>query len=253
MQETKDELPFDSIQDREAQLADVVANQISQMIIERHLSAGERLPNEFRLAESLNVGRGTVREAVKLLVARNILVIQRGRGTFVAKNPGLLDDPLGFAFMPDKFKLIIDLLEVRMTLEPWVAELAAQRAEEEDVALIAEWCGVVEQNMLMGLPHMDADVQFHTSIAKATHNLVMPNLIPVIHSSINLLVEVTKSTLVRETIETHRRLAEAVAAHDPLSAKVAMMQHLVYNRDRVIQMCAKQELTCDKAAGQPDK
>lgn len=70
---------FETVKDRESPLAEQAAEQISQLIIDRQLTNGEKLPNEFELAEQLNVGRGTVREAVKLLVARNVLEIRRGR------------------------------------------------------------------------------------------------------------------------------------------------------------------------------
>ena len=73
---------FETVKDKELPLAEQVAGQIRQLIIDRQLTNGEKLPNEFELAQQLNVGRGTVREAVKLLVARNVLEIRRGRGTF---------------------------------------------------------------------------------------------------------------------------------------------------------------------------
>ena len=64
-------------------LSERVAQQISSLIKEQNIGVGDKLPNEFELAESLNVGRGTIREAVKLLVARNCLEIRRGKGTYV--------------------------------------------------------------------------------------------------------------------------------------------------------------------------
>ena len=59
---------FETVKDKEVPLAEQVAEQIRQLIIDRQLTHGEKLPNEFELAQQLNVGRGTVREAVKLLV-----------------------------------------------------------------------------------------------------------------------------------------------------------------------------------------
>ncbi|MEG2673407.1 MAG: GntR family transcriptional regulator, partial [Ruthenibacterium sp.] len=57
---------LDSIKGKEHSLTEQVASKISQLIIERHLTTADKLPNEFELMEQLNVGRGTVREAVKL-------------------------------------------------------------------------------------------------------------------------------------------------------------------------------------------
>lgn len=67
-------------------------------------------------------------------------------------------------------------------------------------------------------------------IAMSSKNVVIPRLIPVINSSIPLFVETTGNCLKNETIETHREIADAIAAHDSIKAKDAMYLHLVYNR-----------------------
>ena len=77
------------------------------------------------------------------------------------------------------------------------------------------------------------DIEFHAAIALSSKNVVVPRLIPVINSSIPLFVESTGNTLHKETIETHREIADAIAAHDPLRAQDAMYLHLVYNRKRI--------------------
>ena len=80
-------------------LPEQVAAQINQLIIDQNIGPEQKLPNEFELAERLNVGRGTIREAVKLLVARNCLEVRRGKGTFVVEKTGQIEDPLGFAYV----------------------------------------------------------------------------------------------------------------------------------------------------------
>ena len=131
----QDHSVFSNIQDnRTSSLAEQVADQINQVIIDQNINAGEKLPNEFELASRLNVGRGTIREAVKLLVARNCLEIRRGKGTFVVEKPGQIEDPLGFAYVKDKITLAMDLMELRLRLEPWVAQLAAQRLSNREIA-----------------------------------------------------------------------------------------------------------------------
>ena len=73
---------FETVKEKELPLAEQAAEQIRQLIIDRQLAHGEKLPNEFDLAQQLNVGRGTVREAVKLLVAQNVLENPPGTGHF---------------------------------------------------------------------------------------------------------------------------------------------------------------------------
>ena len=103
---------FENIQAKGATLPEQAAEQISKLIVAQHLTCEDKLPSEFELAELLGVGRGTVREGVKLLVARNVLEIRRGKGTYIAPNPGEIPDPLGFVYYPDQFRLALDLFHV---------------------------------------------------------------------------------------------------------------------------------------------
>ena len=73
---------------------DLAVDQIIQVILDRDMKAGDKLPNEYDLARELGVGRSTVREAIKRLVARNILTARQGAGTFVSEKNGVPEDPL---------------------------------------------------------------------------------------------------------------------------------------------------------------
>ncbi len=223
-------ITFENVKTKETSLPERVAEQISQLIIDQHLTAEDKLPNEFELAAQLNVGRGTIREAVKLLAARNILVIRRGKGTYIARHPGEIDDPLGFAYYPDQIQLAIDLLEVRLQMEPWVAAAAARRASEEDIRVMRENCLLVEQDILAGVNHLPRDMAFHVSIAQCTQNLVVPKLIPIITYSVGLFGSLNGNTLLSETIIGHRAIADAIRDHDPSAAERAMQEHLEQNR-----------------------
>ena len=164
---------------------------------------------------------------MKLLASRNIVTIRQGSGTYIASSPGMVEDPLGFTFIGNKQKLIHDLLE------PSIAAMAATNAEEKDIKKITALCDEVEVLLNNHEDHTQKDIEFHAAIALSSKNVVMPRLIPVINSSIPLFVESTGNTLYKETIETHREIADAIAAHDPLRAQDAMYLHLVYNRKRI--------------------
>ena len=85
------------------------------------------------LVERLGAGRSTVREAMKLLQSRNIVRIKQGSGTYVASNPGVADDPLGFTFIDDKQRLARDLLEMSYMIAQQKARLAAEHATNGQV------------------------------------------------------------------------------------------------------------------------
>lgn len=235
---------FETVKTKESSLAERTAEQISRLIIERQLSSEDKLPSEFELAELLHVGRGTIREGVKLLIARNVLEIRRGKGTYIAPNPGEIPDPLGFAYYPDQLQLAMDLAEVRRQVEPWTARMAAERAVPEDLELLRETCSVVEQDILAGRDHSKNDVRFHVAIAKCTHNLVVPKLIPIITYAITLFVSLTESRLKMETLLGHREIMDAICSRDGERAEMSMTQHIEYNRallEEIIRKLAQEQ------------
>lgn len=216
-------------------LTEQAADYILNYIIEEGLETGAKLPNEFELAERLGVGRGTVREAVKILVSRNVLEIRRGAGTYVSERQGLAEDPLGLALIKDKKHLALDLLHVRLMLEPEIARMAAEHATPQQKEELVLQCDKVEEMIRQGRNHMEEDVRFHEMIAACSKNQVVAKLVPVINSSIAVFVDVTNGRLRQETIETHREIVEAIVDGDPEGARGSMHMHLLYNRRAICQ------------------
>ncbi len=214
-------------------LSSKLSEELLNYIRSENLKPGDRLPNESILAKKMGVGRSSIREAMKLLASRNIVTIRQGSGTYISQTPGMVEDPLGFSFITDKQKLAQDSLEVRFLLEPAIASLAAQNASEEDISLLRRLCQEVEDLVRLGQDHTQKDIEFHTAIALSSKNVVVPRLIPIINSAIPLLIELTGNTLKQETIDTHRALTDAIAAHNAAAAHDAMYLHLVYNRARM--------------------
>lgn len=97
----------------EKNLPQKISEDIIDFILNQHLQPGDKLPNEAILSKQLDIGRSSLREAMKLLASRNIVTIKQGSGTYVASSPGIVDDPFGFTFISDKKKLVQDLLEIR--------------------------------------------------------------------------------------------------------------------------------------------
>jgi DNA-binding FadR family transcriptional regulator len=211
-------------------LPERVADQIRQLIIDHHMENGDQLPNEFELAQQLNVSRGSVREAVKLLVARNVLELRRGKGTFIADNTGVVDDPFGFAYLEDEPRLANELMDIRRQLEPWIAAKAAEQANDQDIAELRVLQYKVEELIQSGQDHLAADQQLHIRIADCTDNRVLHELVPVITYSVHLFGNLTQRRLRQETIDTHAAVVDAIAAHDPEAAREAMQEHLKHNR-----------------------
>lgn len=214
-------------------LAEQVQEQIYQYILDKPLEVGEKLPNEFALGERFGVGRSTVREAVKLLVSRGILEVRRGSGTYVVSTTPADLDPLGLRNLEDKMALALDLANVRIILEPGIAEMAALNATDEDIEKLRSLCDSVEQKIKEGDNYITDDIAFHTCVAECSKNKVVEQLIPLIDTAVMMFVNVTHKKLMQETIMTHRAVVDAIAEHDSIGAKTAMMMHMTYNRNMI--------------------
>ena len=213
-----------------------IEEELMNFILEEPVKIGEKIPNEFELAEKFGVGRSTVREAVKTLVSKGILEVRRGAGTFVVSTSTIEEDPLGLARLGDKYKLALELLDVRMMLEPEIAAMACEHITPEEKEQLRRLCDEVEELYLSGKNHAKKDVEFHTCIARCSRNRVVEVLIPIINTAVLTFVNLTQRQLMKETLETHRAITNSILKGDSVGAKCAMNMHLTYNRQRIMQI-----------------
>lgn len=218
-------------------LSESIADKIKKRIIMGEYAMGAQLPNEQELSDQLHVSRTTIREAVKLLVSRHILEIERGRGTFVAALPGLSDDPFGLDFVPED-RLVPDLSEFRRVSEAEVCALAAERATASQIAEMRQLIVKMEQAARkVGTPPYDermidhftnCEIEFHVLIYKMSHNILFDRMSPLIARSV---IMTYTSTVYREEFsfqantEIHKSLFNAIAAHDSVKARSIGMEH----------------------------
>lgn len=214
-------------------------DELMRYISQTPIAPGQKIPNEYELAELFGVGRSTVREAVKGLVSRGILEVRRGSGTFVISTNSLNMDPLGLGKIEDKYQLAMELFDVRLMIEPEIAAMACRNATKQDLIRLQKLCNETEQLYLSGHSHMNKDIEFHTCIAQCSKNKVIEILIPVINSAVLTFSSITHRLLMDETIETHRAITNAIINRDIVGAKCAMTMHLTYNRQAVIKIAAK--------------
>lgn len=216
----------------EKPLVEVTAEALIQYIMENNLEAGDKLPNEYNLAQQVNVGRSTLREAVRSLVSRNVLEVRQGSGTYVSANIGIGEDPLGFAFVEDTLKLTEDLFALRYILEPEVAMLAAHKHSEEELEELIRVHEEIERTIeTTDQLHFELDIEFHSIIAKMSQNIAMNHLIPVINQSITLYNSYyTNEQSKSHTIESHQEIVNAIQSRNPIQAKYAMQMHMANNQ-----------------------
>ena len=145
----------------------VADNILSMITIEKRFDAGDKLPNELELSEELNVSRTTLREAIRILVAYDILEIQRGKGTFVTEKA--FQRPQDLEQLSDIKVNAKDLYEMRLIFEPEAAYFAAVRGTETEISRILMYGKQIENEIKEGVDRTTNEHAFHKAIAQATH------------------------------------------------------------------------------------
>ena len=211
------------MKEKTVSLVEQTANRIIEYFEKNDLNVGDKLPNEYTLAQDLEVGRSTLREAVKMLVSKNILEVRQGSGTYITSLTETIKDPLGFGEIDNHMKLTQDLFEVRFLIEPQMASLAAQHITDEEVAVLEKLEKALEKEIHSeGDIHFRLDIQFHSAIAEASRNVAMQQLSPIIIQSIKLYNDFFTSE--------HREIVRAIKKRDAVAARDAMLLHLADNR-----------------------
>lgn len=214
-------------------LPERTADTLLMMIHQENLTAGMRLPNENTLAAQLEVSRSTLRAAIKILTEQNILRVERGSGTYVSEQFGMSGDPLGYFAVSDKQKLVSDLLQIRLMVEPNTALLAAQYAKKQEIRELYRLCREMESSTLTPQERIAKDMAFHQMIADCSRNSVIYHLLPMIHQMQILYDYVFPKRHQEETNREHRRIVEAIEHRDGAGAFERMQYHLLVIRARL--------------------
>lgn len=213
-------------------LAYRTSEKIHNYIVENKLQVGDKLPNEFNLAKALEIGRSTLREAMKILSSEQIVEVKHGSGTYVKNLVRVSDDPLGFSQVEDRHQLTVDLYDLRTLIEPKSAGLAAANATDEEIDILRRLMVACEEELMKGSDlAYDLDIQFHNAIAEMSKHLAMPHLYPVLSHSNRLFKRTHLSQKTRESIvDMHREIFQAIQNRQPQQAAEAMLIHLTNHK-----------------------
>jgi GntR family transcriptional repressor for pyruvate dehydrogenase complex len=214
---------------REARLSDKVTEAILETIASNQLQPGDPLPPERELGRQFGVSRTVIREAVRALAAKGLLEVRSGSGVrIVAVDERTVRESMRHFVQGSRLDYG-KVNEVRHVLEVAAAGLAAERASEADIAAMDSSIDAFEnecQDLEKSVLH---DLAFHRAVATATQN----ELFLVLHDSMGeMLLEVRRRNLSkgrderRLVVGMHRRIRDAIAAHDPAAARQAMLDHL---------------------------
>jgi DNA-binding FadR family transcriptional regulator len=217
-----------SQEDRPLRLNGAIARDLGLSILSGRHAPGELLDNQIEASGRLGVSRGAYREAVRILAAKGLVSPRTKTGTRV-NPPGdwhLLDpDVLSwlFEFDPDK-KLVEDLFELRKTVEPQAAALAASRRTDEELLIMRAALLRMEKHNLTTEEGRLADREFHATLLAATRNAFLISLTSGIAAAVDwtTIFKQRNGTLHRDSLPDHRRVYEGIAAGDAKAAGEAM-------------------------------
>lgn len=209
------------------------ADAIIRLIQTENFTAGTKLPNEYELSHMLNVSRNTVREAIKLLVSRNILEVRRGAGTFVSDKQGLGDDPLGLSMIVDQPRLYRDLLQVCLLTEPKCAAFAVQYATSEDIGKLHLLVSELKELLLKNTLHTGNDAAFHLCISHCSGNMILHNINTAIYNKLVQQETPNSSAEKLQLFNDHLRILQAIELHDSCGAYDAMLSHLMHHQEHL--------------------
>ncbi|WP_270563323.1 FadR/GntR family transcriptional regulator [Clostridium beijerinckii] len=214
---------------KEKSLSESVADDILAMItIDKKFNIGDKLPNENELSTELKVSRTTLREAIRILVAHNILEIRRGKGTFVSEIKNITES-MGLENLSTQKLDVKDLYEMRLIFEPETAYYAAKRATDKELERILYYGRLEEEMILNNEDRTEVERSFHKSIAKATHNEFMNKLMPILYKAIDngVILSDENKLILQNTLNDHRMIMEFLEARDAEGAKTAMKIHII--------------------------
>jgi DNA-binding FadR family transcriptional regulator len=209
-----------------------VQDRLMERIRAGEFRAGDQLPSERALMEAYAVGRPAIREALQSLGRAGIVSITHGERARVAvpTPAGLIEQIAGGArhLLRAEPETLGHLKEARLFLELGLARQAAERATEEDIELLALRLEEHTRSLDHLAAFLERDMAFHRQIAATSRNPIYP---AIIEAMFGWLSEYYRSLVRLEgaenlTIGEHRRLFEAIAAHDPIAAEAAMRDHL---------------------------
>lgn len=202
-----------------------IAAYLERLIVLGELSPDDRLPAERELAAELRVSRASLRDAMRELEAKNLIERKPGRGTVVLPPPPHASDLVGQ--MSGAERQLRDIAELRETVEPQFAGLAAVRATE---ANLLELSGVLAQTVGELTPHrsVQLDQEFHLLLAQASKNPLLVSLSSLTSSWTSPSRLLSHATSRARTLSHagHREILDAVASRDREAAEAAMRRHL---------------------------
>ena len=217
-------MPLTSL--RRSPLVELAVSQLREQVLSGQWPVGARLPAETELAQRLEVGRSTIREAVRALVHAGLLETRQGSGTYVRSVTA------GGSWEPRlRRAAVLEVYEVRQALDVQAARLAAGRRTDADLAALHECLAERQLARARGrdASFVESDLAFHRSVVAAAHNDLLAEMFDSFAAVVREALIAVVSDRGLDDVgadPAHAALAAAIEAGDAAAAEQATRDHL---------------------------
>jgi GntR family transcriptional repressor for pyruvate dehydrogenase complex len=210
-------------------LTKLAIDTLRRFILTEEMKAGEQLPSERELSESLSVSRNIVREALSVLVAEGLIVKHPGRGIFVTDFDRDLVAPQVTVSVDYNGRSLSALSEARASLELGAIGLIVRRISAAQIEQLDSLNRAFEENLRLHRSTVKDDLTFHKVLIESTQNPVLIGMIPLLIEHFRLSVLHRPTAIFHNPeriIGEHQRIIAALRERSPAAARLALLEHL---------------------------
>ena len=220
---------------KKTKLHEQIVNQIQALIDKGRLKNGDQLPPERELATIFKVSRHSVREAIRILEQKKVVISRPGSGTYIIPDDeSVVVDFLATAINQEK-NTLEEIFQFRELLEPQIAALAARNATQADHTVLQDILERQRNERISDVANK-LDQEFHLALARATGNAVLLHIVELLnHIFLKSRHEYSLSShRKRLSLHGHQKIATAIQKGKPEQARDLMSAHLCEIRELVL-------------------
>ena len=218
---------------KKGKLSEIVVERLNAQIRSGELKSGEKLPTERAMAESMGVSRTVIREAIRLMVDKNILELRNGRGYVRQLTFDEIVTNICGSIVPGQISLL-EIMEVRTVLELYIVKKAAENITEQQIEELQESIDKMDQLMKEGDKGSVEESAFHRGLAEAAGNSALKSIYVLCEELFNSTQHFTWKGVQsvhgapNTAVADHQAILDALKEHNANRAELLMQAHMDY-------------------------
>lgn len=220
-----------------------VTKQLIDLIMSGELATGEKLPSERELMDYFDIGRSSLREAIKAVEVLGLIEVRVPEGTFVTDNLGEFFTKHLALMSKVGLHNIEELIEARLTIETQIAGIAAEKATKKDIDKLEMIINQMKQAVDNNDAFQEWDLTFHRTLAEMARNSFLIQVMKILQEITSLWISKTiRMENIKEiAIRQHEEILTAIQANDVQKTKEEIRYHLRFVSDLLIKIDEKEQ------------